>query len=164
MAPVIAVVGPGEGASPASVADATLLGRLLAQRGWTIVCGGRASGVMAAVAASATASGGLVIGLLPGMNRDDAAPALTVALPTGLGEARNVLVVTAADAVVGCGMSTGTASEIALALHARKPTVLVRCADEDAAFFRRHAGGGQPFVAATVEEAVAWLAERCSSG
>jgi uncharacterized protein (TIGR00725 family) len=153
----VAVVGPGEGAPDQAVADATTVGRLLAARGWVTLTGGRAAGVMAAAASGATAAGGIAVGLLPGADRADAAPALTVALPTGLGEARNAVLVTSADAVIGCGLSPGTASEIALALRARRPTVLVRANGEAAAFF---AGlGGGPFqAAATPEEAVAWVA------
>src|SRR5262245_18860428 len=89
----VAVVGPGEDATPAAMADAEAVGRLLAERGWVTVTGGRAAGVMAAAAAGATAGGGMAIGLLPGADPQDAAPGLTVALATGLGEARNAVLV-----------------------------------------------------------------------
>jgi uncharacterized protein (TIGR00725 family) len=69
------------------------------------------------------AVGGVSVGLLPGRDRDDADPRLTVALPTGLGELRNGLVVGAADAVLAVGGSWGTLSEIALALRTGKPVV-----------------------------------------
>src|SRR5437868_123349 len=81
----IAVVGPGERASADAIADAESLGRLLAARGWITLCGGRDAGVMAAAARGARANGGLTIGLLPGTDRSDAAPMLTVAPPTGRG-------------------------------------------------------------------------------
>lgn len=157
----IAVVGPGDGAPPDAITNAEVLGRLLAEHGWVTLCGGRAVGVMAAVARGVSAAGGIVIGLLPGADRSDAAPELTVALPTGLGEARNAVLVAAADAVVGCGLSPGTASELALALRAGKPTALVRPTRAVAAFFRALAGDNESFlVAATPRAAVAWVARQ----
>ena len=159
----VAVVGPGEGASADAVADAEGVGRLLAGRGWVTLCGGRAAGVMAAAARGASTAGGLAIGLLPGADRAGAAPALTVALPTALGEARNAVLVAAAEAVVGCGLNPGTASEIALALRAARPTVLVRPAADAAAFFASLAGGAPFAVAATPDEAVAWVAARLAA-
>lgn len=68
---------------------------------------------------------------------------------------------TAADAVIGCGLNPGTASELALALRARRPTVLVRAGDAAVAFFAA-LGGGPLHNAASPEEAVAWVAERAS--
>lgn len=160
----VAIVGPGEDASSAAIADATAVGRLLAERGWVTLCGGLAAGVMAAAAAGASAAGGVAIGLLAGEDRRDAAPALTVALPTGLGEARNAVLVTAADAVIGCGMSPGTVSELALALRARKPTALVRPSADQAAFFATLGRGPTVYVAATPGEAVDWIARQLHHG
>jgi len=162
----IAVVGPGDGAPAGSVADAEALGRLVAAHGWVTLCGGRDAGVMAAAARGAHAAGGLSIGLLPNADRAGAAPALTVALPTGLGEARNAVLVTAADAVVACGMNPGTASEVALALRAGKPTALVRASTEAAAFFASLAAqAGAAFHAvATPDEAVEWIARELDDG
>jgi uncharacterized protein (TIGR00725 family) len=148
----VAVVGPGDDASPDAIESAAAVGKLIAEHGWALLSGGRDAGVMRAATRSAARAGGVTIGILPGSDRRDAAPDLTVALPTGLGEARNAILVTAADAIVACGMSPGTASEVALALRAHKPTVLVRPAPESAAFF---AGAHH---AATPEDAVAWVA------
>ena len=159
----VAIVGPGEGASAGSCADARAVGSLIAARGWTTLTGGRATGVMAAAAEGASAAGGLVVGLLPGFDRRDAAPGLTVALPTGLGEARNAVLVTAADAVIACGLNPGTASEIALALKAGKPTILVHPAEAAVAFFSELAPDGQVRAASTPEEAVAWVAAQLSA-
>ncbi len=117
---------------------------------------------MAAAAEGASAAGGFVVGLLPGFDRRDAAPGLTVALPTGLGEARNAVLVTAADAVIACGLNPGTASEIALALKAGKPTILVRPAESAVAFFGSLAPDGQVRAASTPEEAVAWVSAQQS--
>ena len=156
----VAVVGPGENASPEALADATDVARLIAERGWILLCGGRAQGVMAAAARAATAAGGIAVGVLPGVDRSAAAPELTVALPTGLGEARNAVLASCADAVIGCGMNPGTASELTLALRARKPTVLVRLTHEAAAFFASIAGSAPICAASTPAEAVEWVAAR----
>jgi uncharacterized protein (TIGR00725 family) len=98
------------------------VGRLLAERGATVVCGGL-GGTMEAACRGARAAGGTTLGLLPGADRSEANPFVTVAVPTGLGEARNALVVRAADAVIALGGGYGTLSEIALALKAGKRVV-----------------------------------------
>jgi uncharacterized protein (TIGR00725 family) len=113
--PYVAVVGPAD-ASEADAAAAYAVGVALAARGAVVVCGAM-GGVMSAVAAGVRSAGGLCVGLLPGDSRDGASPDLTVALPTGLGEVRNALVVRSADAVVAVGGSWGTMSEIALAVR-----------------------------------------------
>ena len=116
--PVIAVVGAGEGESEVAYE----VGRLLASRGAVVVTGGL-GGVMASASRGAASAGGIVIGLLPGVDRDAANEWVTVAVPTGLGELRNGLVVRAADALVAVGGGYGTLSEIALALKAGKRVV-----------------------------------------
>jgi len=78
---------------------------------------------MEAAASGAAAEGGLVVGLLPGSDRSAANAFVRVALPTGMGEMRNALIVRAADAVIAVGGEFGTLSEIALALKAGKPVV-----------------------------------------
>ena len=120
--PAIAVVGPGTDVPGDVLASANEVGRLLAQGDFVVVCGGL-GGVMEAAARGAREAGGLVIGLLPGRDRTGANPHLSVAIATGLGEARNALVVSSADAVIAVGGSWGTLSEIALARRAGKPVV-----------------------------------------
>jgi uncharacterized protein (TIGR00725 family) len=153
----IAVVGPGEGASDEAVGDAAAVAKLVAERGWITLCGGRDAGVMAAAARGAAEAGGISVGILPDSDRSRAASELTIALPTGLGEARNAVLVSCADAVVSCGMNPGTLSELAFALRARKPTVLVRASAEDTAFLAALSRDAPVFAAATPREAVAWL-------
>jgi uncharacterized protein (TIGR00725 family) len=98
------------------------VGRLLARRGAVVVCGGL-GGVMEAACRGARSEGGTAVGILPGLNRGAANPFVSVAVPTGLGEARNALVVRAADALIAVGGAYGTLSEIALALKAGKPVI-----------------------------------------
>jgi hypothetical protein len=126
MARCVAVVGPGEGATPEDRDDARLVGELLARAGVVVVTGGL-GGVMDAAAEGASAAAGLSIGILPGSDHVGASSHLTVAVPTGLGELRNGLVVRSADAVVAIGCSWGTLSEVALAMRAGIPVVCLRC-------------------------------------
>lgn len=123
-APVVAVVGAGE---PDAGLDAVAeeIGAGLARSGATIVCGGL-GGVMVAACRGAKAAGGTTVGILPGGDRRAGNPHLDVVVPTGMGEARNVLVVRASDAVVAVGGEYGTLSEIAFALKLRIPVVGVR--------------------------------------
>ncbi|HEV2075345.1 MAG TPA: LOG family protein, partial [Thermoleophilaceae bacterium] len=80
-------------------------------------------GVMEAASRGAREEGGATVGILPGPDRGAANPHVQVALATGLGEARNALVVRAADALIAVGGGFGTLSEIALALKAGTPVV-----------------------------------------
>ena len=112
--PLIAVIG-GARCSPEEAAWAEAVGRLLAQRGYGVVCGGR-GGVMAAVCKGANQMGGVTVGLLPGEDASEANPWVQIALPTGIGEARNTLVARAGEAVIAIGGGYGTLSELALAL------------------------------------------------
>src|SRR5437867_13208871 len=120
----VAVVGAGL-PDPATDAIAEEVGRRLARAGAAVVCGGL-GGVMAAACRGAQAAGGLTIGLLPGDDRSAANAWVTVAVPTGMGELRNGLVVRASDAVVAVGGGFGTLSEIALALKLGRPGVGLR--------------------------------------
>ena len=121
MAAYIAVVGAGRASSEQEQA-AEAVGRALAEAGAVLVCGGL-GGVMEAACRGAKAGGGTTVGILPGADRGAANPHVDVAIATGLGEARNALVVRAADALVAVGGEYGTLSEIALAAKAGKPVV-----------------------------------------
>lgn len=122
-APYVAVVGP-QAATPSEVETAQRLGRLLAQQHCVVICGGL-GGVMEAVCRGAQSEGGTTVGLLPGNSRAHGNAYLSVALPTGLGELRNGLVVRSADAVIVVGGSWGTLSEMALAVRTKKPTIVI---------------------------------------
>jgi uncharacterized protein (TIGR00725 family) len=119
--PHIAVIGAGR-ASPEQAETAEAVGRGLAEAGAVLVCGGL-GGIMEAACRGAKAAGGTTVGILPGDDRSDANEHVDVALATGLGEARNALIVRAVDALVAVGGEYGTLSEIALALKTGKPVV-----------------------------------------
>ncbi len=118
----VAVIGPGSDAIDSDLRNAYDVGRLLAEHGCTVITGGL-GGVMAEAARGCTDAGGTTVGLLPGADPAAGNEHLTIALPTGLGELRNVLVVRAADGVIAVGGSWGTLSELALAERTSVPTV-----------------------------------------
>jgi len=120
----VAVVGPAD-ADDGLREIAYAVGKLLAARGAVVVTGGL-GGVMAAASQGARESGGLVIGLLPTSDPDDANEFVNVAIPTGLGELRNGLLVRCADGVIAVGGSWGTLSEIALAMRTDTPVVCLQ--------------------------------------
>jgi uncharacterized protein (TIGR00725 family) len=120
---IIAIVGPHE-ADDDEQRIAQEAAALIARRGDVVATGG-GGGVMAAAAGGARAAGGLTIGFLPGLDAGDADPAVHVAIPTGIGELRNGLIVRAADAVIAIGGSWGTLSEVALAMRTGTPLVWV---------------------------------------
>jgi uncharacterized protein (TIGR00725 family) len=118
---LIAVIGAGHPTRD-DYNLAAEVGRLLAVRGFGVVCGGL-HGVMEAACMGAKEAGGLTVGLLRTYNRHDANAYVDVVLPTGLGDGRNVLVATAGEAAIAVGGGLGTLSEIALALKHDIPVV-----------------------------------------
>jgi uncharacterized protein (TIGR00725 family) len=116
----IAVIGSGaqyEG-------RAEEVGRLLAERGVTVVCGGLGE-VMAGAARGAKSAGGTTIGILPGETRADANEWIDHVVVTGIGHARNLAVVASGDAVIAVGGRYGTLSEIGLALTLGRRVVIL---------------------------------------
>jgi len=117
----IAVIGSGEPDKENEII-AYELGRLIAEKKATLICGGL-GGVMDAACKGASEAGGTCVGILPGGNRASSSKYLTVALPTGLGEARNTIIARSADVVIAVGGEFGTLSEIGFALKAQKPVI-----------------------------------------
>jgi uncharacterized protein (TIGR00725 family) len=104
------------------------VGRLVAARGGTVVCGGR-SGVMEAAARGATEAGGVAIGILPDEDRELANEFLSYSIATGTGHARNLAVVCSGDVVISVGGEYGTLSEMGLALKVGRPVVALESWD-----------------------------------
>ncbi len=104
--------------------NAEQVGRLLAERGATVVTGGLGE-VMAAAARGAKAAGGMTIGILPGETRMDGNPWLDHVVVTGIGHGRNLAVVASGDAVIAVGGRYGTLAEIGFALTLERPVVVL---------------------------------------
>lgn len=118
---IVAVVGDGFcSAETARLAEE--VGQQLAEKGATVLCGGL-GGVMEAACRGAKRAGGLTIGVLPGRNRQDANPFVDIPIVTGMGEARNVIVVSSAQSVIAVSGGYGSLSEIAHALKLGIPVV-----------------------------------------
>ena len=122
--PIIGVMG-GAKATPKVAKMAEELGRLIAERGWVLLNGGRNRGVMAASAKGAKAAGGTVIGILPDRTAAKASPDLDYVVLTGMGDARNVINVLSSDVVIACTGGLGTLSEVMLALKHDKKVILL---------------------------------------
>lgn len=123
----MSVVGSGT-ATGELYEQAREVGRLVAERGATIVCGGR-SGVMEAAARGATEARGVAIGILPDEDRERASEYLSYSVATGTGHARNLGVVCSGDVVISIGGEYGTLSEIGLALKVGRPVVALESWD-----------------------------------
>ena len=121
--PYVAVVGSGTAAGEL-YDQAREVGRLVAERRATVVCGGR-SGVMEAAARGATEAGGTAIGILPDVDRKRQNEYLTHSVATGAGQARNLAVVCSGDVVIAVGGEYGTLSEIGLARKVGRPVVVL---------------------------------------
>jgi uncharacterized protein (TIGR00725 family) len=120
----IAIVGAGD--ASAAVCDLAFgAGVAVARRGAVLICGGR-GGVMAAAARGAQSASGLTIGILPGYDRRQANANIEIAIATGMGEARNAIVVASADSLVALEGEGGTLSEIGFAIKLGRPVVGLR--------------------------------------
>lgn len=155
---VIGVAGASQ-ASPAILALAEATGRAVARAGAVLACGGR-GGVMEAAARGARGEGGLVLGILPGggaTGRAEANPWVELALPTGMGEMRNVLLVRASHALIAISGGYGTLSEIAAALNHGIPVATIGSWQLIRPDGERDSG---PVAFGTAEDAVAWALEQ----
>jgi uncharacterized protein (TIGR00725 family) len=117
----IGVIGGGDCCEEIS-RIAEEVGQRIAQRGGVLVCGGM-GGVMEAACKGAKGANGTTIGILPGIDKDQANPYVDFAIVTGLGEGRNLLVVRNSDSVIALPGEFGTLSEIAFCLRLGKPVI-----------------------------------------
>ncbi|NPA15099.1 MAG: TIGR00725 family protein [Deferribacteres bacterium] len=118
---MIGVIGASI-ATSRDLENAFAIGKLIAQLGCALICGGL-GGVMEAAARGAKEAGGLTIGVIPGYSKSDANPYIDVPIATGLGHARNVIIAATSDALVAVGGEYGTLSEIAFSLKMGKPVI-----------------------------------------
>ena len=117
----ISVVGESN-SSPGAYKLAEEVGRLIAKAGAILVCGGL-RGVMEGAAKGAKSAGGLTVGILPGSKHEEANPYIDIPIITGLGYARNKIVVKTGQVIIAIGGKYGTLSEIGFALGYGIPVV-----------------------------------------
>lgn len=124
---IIAVIGAG-------IADESLLkiaeevGKLIARRKATLICGGL-GGVMEAASKGTRSEEGITIGILPQNRKNEANPYIDIPIATGFGEGRNVIIARTADAIIAVGGEYGTLSEIAFGLKMGKPVIGIKTWD-----------------------------------
>jgi uncharacterized protein (TIGR00725 family) len=120
---IIGVIGASR-PSPEGLRMAEAVGREIALGGAVVVCGGL-GGVMEAAAKGAAEAGGEVLGILPGPDRQSANPYVTLAVPTNMGHARNIIIAHTADALIAIEGEYGTLSETAISLKLGKPVFVL---------------------------------------
>lgn len=159
---VVGVMGPAK-AKKKDLDNARLLGELIARRGWVVLTGGRDVGVMDAACEGAKRVGGsLTVGVLP-TARDKVSRHVDVPIITEMGSGRNNINVLTSHVVVACGLSgSGTVSEVALAVKAGKPVILVEASPAEQTFFRK-LGKRLVSVAASPEEAIELIMKQMST-
>jgi uncharacterized protein (TIGR00725 family) len=156
---IVGVMGPAK-AKKKDLDNARLLGEFIARRGWVVLTGGRNVGVMDAACEGAKRVGGsLTVGILP-TAKDRVSRHVDVPIITEMGSGRNNVNVLSSDVVVACGLSgSGTVSEVALAVKAGKPVILVEASPAEVAFFRK-LGKRLVSAAASPEEAIELIMKR----
>jgi uncharacterized protein (TIGR00725 family) len=153
---IIGIMG-GCAADESALQLAYNIGKLVAENGWTLLNGGRSTGIMDASAKGAKEAGGTTIGVLFEDDRNQGSEYLDFVLPTGMGAGRNIINVLSSDVVIACPGSGGTMSEIAMALRVDRPVVLLGF-DPGEDFLDR-CGNGKWKLASTAEEAVLFAKE-----
>lgn len=151
--PIIGVMGPGENATEEDKKNAFDLGKLIAEKGWILLSGGRNVGVMNEVSKGAKSANGLTIGIIPTKNKEDVSEAVDIAVITGMGSARNYINILSSDVVIACGMEAGTASEVSMAIKDKKSVVLLTNNKVGNSFFK-NLNPNLVTVARTSQEAI----------
>jgi len=146
-------MGPGADATPQQEQVAFLLGKLVAAQGWVLLTGGRDAGVMGAASRGAKEGGGLTVGILPTADTHGMSSSVDIPIVTGMGQARNNINVLTSQIVFACGLGPGSASEVALALKAGKPVILLGGHAEALDFFTS-LNHSEVFTASSPDEAI----------
>lgn len=155
MRPVVGVMGSGGPLDASAHGRALELGGAIARRGWVLLTGGSACGVMDAASQGAHEAGGLVVGVLKSETGVEGSVYLDVAIRTGMGDARNTINVLSSDVIVALPGGSGTLSEVALGLKGGKTVIALGW---DPGEPMRAAGPGRLLQATSVDEALALVA------
>ncbi len=124
---IIAVIGDSS-CSKEVYGIAEEVGKCIAQKGGILITGGL-GGVMEAASKGAKQAGGITIGILPGLSREDANRYVDIPITTGLSHARNIIIARSADALIAVSGGYGTLSEIAIGLKLGKPVIGIKTWD-----------------------------------
>ena len=132
---VIGIMGPGESASDSDKEIAFEIGKLISRLGYSLLTGGRNSGVMEAAMRGAKEQSGITIGILPGITKENMSRYVDIPIITGMGNARNAINILSSQVVVVIGEGAGTISELALSLKFQKPVIWLNYSAEAFNFF-----------------------------
>jgi len=156
-------MGSGEQLGEVDRQTAFTLGQYIAQQGWVLLSGGRNAGVMDAVNKGAKSAGGLTVGILPRRNTEMISDAVDIPIITDMGNARNNINVLSSHVLIACGEGgAGTASEIALAIKAKKHVILLNESSDAERYFAR-IGSAFVHLASNPEKAIAMIKELISA-
>lgn len=150
---IIGVIGPAADATDKDIDNAIRIGQLIATEGWVLLTGGRNAGVMDAASKGAKQANGLTIGILPTAEPASISPAVDIPIITDMHNARNNINVLTSNVLIACGMGAGTASEIALAIKAKKLVIMLGVDREGNAFFKK-LGGDNVIIAENTSDAI----------
>ena len=150
--PLIVGVMGGGSVDDKEAQNAYQLGKMIADRGWILLNGGRDAGVMTSSARGARENGGITIGILPDETARGVSPFIQIPVLTGMGNARNCINVLSSHVVVACPGGAGTISEIALALKSSRPVILLDFDIQD--MFARYVNNEKLFAVKTPGEAI----------
>ena len=121
---IVGVIGGGK-ASKKDKGYAYEIGALIAREGWVLLNGGRSAGIMESSSRGCKEHGGITVGVLPGKESDETSKYIDIQILTGMGNARNAIIVLSSDVIIACRGGAGTISEIALALKGKKKVILL---------------------------------------
>lgn len=150
---IVGIMGPGGDATIKEQEDAFQLGKLVAAEQWVLLTGGRDAGVMDAASRGAKEAEGLTVGILPTADTEGMSSSVDIPIVTGMGQARNNINVLSSQVVFTCGLGPGTTAEVALALKAGKPVIIVG-GNHGAVSFFSNFGENLIFTASSPEEAI----------
>lgn len=160
--PVIGIMGPGSNPTEEDIENALQLGKLCAENDFVTLTGGHNIGVMDAALKGSKGNGRDTIGILAFGNKDNASEYADICVVTAMGSARNNINVLTSDVVIACGCESGTLSEIAMALKAKKQVILLT-QNEQAQKFLKDLNPDQIIVSYTPEEAIDQVKELLKS-
>ncbi len=151
--PIVGVMGPGSDAKEQDKKNAFEVGKLIAQKGWVLLSGGMKKGVMDEVNKGAKSVNGLTVGIIESKSKQDASEGVDIPIVTNMGSARNYINALSSDVMIACGMSAGTASEVAMALREDINVILLIDNKEGNAFFK-NMNPQHTFIVGTPQEAI----------
>lgn len=135
---IVGIIGPGESANPENIELAYVVGGIVAKLNFVLLTGGRNCGVMEAAIKGAKENNGITVGIIPDDHKNRMSSYVDIPIVTGMGNARNNIIVLTCDLIVAIGNGPGTLSEIALAIKSGKKILIDHSAQNTLAYLKRY--------------------------